>query len=415
MRILLLTQCYEPEVAAAAVRARGLAVQWTRLGHEVTVLTGFPNYPLGRRLPGVDYGNRVLQREIRDGVEVVRTFNLFYRSGQALRRVADGVTTLVSQTTWGTLATTRWDVVVASSPHAWLLPAGILIGRSRGIPTVLDIRDHWPETVPGHSAHPHFWGAMGRMVTWSYRRAALVVGVSAAYEALALAHGMPRGRFRWIPNGLDEDRFPWPPDREAARRQLGLPPDRFVVSFVGTLGTAMGVEILVDAAHRLRTSDPRIHVLIVGEGTSRAALEARAGPSAGNLTFMDPVPASAVHRLLAASDASVACLEDAPEHRERIPAKLWEILGYGRPLVLVAGAGETARLLEDEARAGLRVPPGDDARLAEVLRDLSRDPARGERLGARGRRWVLDGFTRAQLAAQYADLLTSVVRDGAET
>ncbi len=415
MRILLLTQCYEPEVAAAAVRARGLALQWTRLGHEVTVLTGFPNYPVGHRLPGVDYGNRVLEREQRDGVEVVRAFNLFYRSGQTLRRVADGLSTLLSHTAWGMLAGRRWDIVVASSPHAWLLPAGILIGRSRGIPVVLDIRDHWPETVPGHREHPLFWGALGRMVTWSYRRAALVVGVSAAYETLALTHGLPPDRFRWISNGLDEDRFPWPPDQGAWRESLGISKDNFVVSFVGTMGTRMGIETLVDAARRLRETDPRILFLFAGEGTSRGTLETRAGPDASNITFMDPVPPPEVHRLLGASDISVACLEDAPEHRERIPAKLWEILGYGLPLILVAGQGEAARLLEEEAGAGLRVPPGADARLAEVIRSLATDPDRRERLGQRGRGWVLDGFTRSHLATRYADLLATLCLDGAET
>jgi len=415
MRILLLSQCYEPEVAAAAVRARGLARQWTCLGHEVTVLTGFPNYPLGKRMPGVDYGNRVLEREVLDGVEVVRAFNLFYRSGQTLRRVADGLTTLLSHAAWGTLSGHRWDVVVASSPHAWLLPAGILIGRSRRIPVVLDIRDHWPETVPGHASHPRFWGAVGRMVTWSYRRADLVVGVSAAYGPLAQRHGLPHERFRCIPNGLDEDRFPWPPRKAAWRQRLGLPADAVVVSFVGTMGTQMGIETLVDAARHLRDSTPRIHFLLAGEGTSRAALEARAGPDASNVTFMDPVPAADVHQLLGASDISVACLEDAPVHRERIPAKLWEILGYGLPLVLVSGAGEAARLLEDEARAGTRVPPGDDAGLATVLRDLAAAPARRARLGGRGRRWILGGFTRSILGARYADLLETLVGNGAET
>lgn len=415
MRILLLTQCYQPEVAAAAVRARGLAVQWTRLGHEVTVITGFPNYPQGRRVPDFDYGNRILKQESIDGVEVVRAFNLFYRSGQTLRRVADGISSMISHSAWGALAARRWDVVVASSPHAWLLPAGILIGRKRGIPVVLDIRDHWPETVPGHQAHPRFWGTVGRMVSWSYRRADMVVGASPAYEALALARGLPEGRFQWIPNGLDEDRFPWPPNRTAWRAELGLPADAFVVSFVGTLGTAMGIETLVDAARRLRNTDPRIHVLLVGDGTSRAALETRAGPDARNVTFLDPVPAAQVHRILGASDAAAACLENTPEHRERIPAKLWEILGYGLPLVLVAGPGEVARLLEDEALAGIRIPPGDDARLASALRDLAADPSRRRRLGSRGRRWVLNGYTRALLAARYADLLNGLCRDRAET
>ncbi len=415
MRILLLSQCYEPEVAAAAVRARGLAQQWTRLGHTVTVLTGFPNYPLGQRLPGVDYGNRILERELLDSVEVVRAFNLFYRSGQTLRRVVDGVSTLVSHAAWGMLSGHRWDVVVASSPHAWLLPAGILIGRSRRIPVVLDIRDHWPETVPGHASHPRFWGAVGRMVTWSYRRAAAVVGVSEAYGPLTQRHGLPSERFFCVPNGLDEDRFPWPPAKAAWRKRLGLPADAMVVSFVGTMGTQMGIETLIDAARRLRDTTPSIHFLLAGEGTSRAALEARAGADATNITFMDPVPAADVHQLLGASDVSVACLEDAPVHRERIPAKLWEVLGYGLPLVLVSGAGEAARLVEEEARAGRRVSPGDDAGLAAVLQAFGVDPARRARLGGRGRRWILAGYTRAILAARYADLLETLVGNGAET
>lgn len=414
MRVLLLSQCYEPEIAAGTVRVKGLAKCWAEAGHEITILTGFPNYPEGRRLPGYDYGNRVFKREVQDGINVVRTWNLFYRSGQTIRRGLDGLGFMSSSLLYGLCAARgRYDLVMGSSPHSFLLVSTVLTARRCGVPAVLDIRDHWPETAPKGTSKlaAMVWKAVGTTVDFSYSKADLVVGVSPSYRELFSRHGVPEERQLVIPNGLDEERFPWPLDRDACCSALGLDPSEFWVSFVGTMGTGMGLETVLAAAKRLSDRLPSLRLLFVGQGASRAGVEAKALELGLDVAWRDFLPMDRIHLAYGASDLSLACLEDREEHRGRIPAKTFEILGSGVPVLALMPENPGWELVRASG-GGVRVRPGDEEALAGEIERLAADPARRRDLGQSGSSYIRSRYTRKLLATQYLSALEGLVRQG---
>jgi hypothetical protein len=103
VRILIVSQLYTPEVGAASSRVADLAKEWRAMGHDVTVLTGFPNYPMGRPFEVFDYGNRLFKREWINGVEVIRTYNWFSKPGSLVGRMLNSVSSLLSNSLYG-----RW-------------------------------------------------------------------------------------------------------------------------------------------------------------------------------------------------------------------------------------------------------------------------------------------------------------------
>lgn len=116
LRILFLSQMFAPEIGAGAARSGDLAKEWSRAGHQVTILTGFPNYPAGKCFPDYNYGNRLYKREEHDGIEIIRTYNWFSKPGSLVGRMMNSLSSLLSNSIWGIFAKRRFDLVIASSP-----------------------------------------------------------------------------------------------------------------------------------------------------------------------------------------------------------------------------------------------------------------------------------------------------------
>jgi glycosyltransferase involved in cell wall biosynthesis len=194
----------------------------------------------------------------------------------------------------------------------------------------------------------------------------------------------------FVPNGVDDILGS---DGEA-------PPTRadgvFRVVYVGALGRWNGNETLVDAAAILK-GDPGIEFVVVGDGDQRVALEERARAGGARMRFLGALPKEHAVREIRQADACVICTWDHPFHAMVLANKIFDYMGAGRP-VLAAARGEMAQLLE-EAKAGLSVPPGDPASLADLVRRMRDLPAaEREAMGRRGRAHVLAHYRRSDLA-----------------
>ena len=408
MRILYLSQFFLPEIAAGTSRAYGLAREWTRAGHEVTVLTFFPHYPKGEAYPGFEYGNRLFKEETIEGIRVLRAFNLFYRPHQLWKRAADLPLGAFTSALTGLLDSQKHDVVIATSPQPLLFFSALAIGKLHGIPTVLEIRDHWPEAISGSSlliraAVP----PAKRLIKEAYRQANLVVGVSPFYREVFRSYGVPDDKMAIFENGLDEGEFPLNVESHW-KEELGLT-NRFVVSFVGTIGRNMGLETVLESARDLANTNA--HFLFVGHGARREPLEQRAQEMGlKNITFHPPVERDKLAGIYKASDVSLACLANHPFHKPRIPAKLWEILGMGIPMILCAPNGAAKAVAVNQAGGALWVPPEDSKALTTAIRTLMNNPTQRKELGTKGQTFVRNGFTRAQIARRYAERLKALVK-----
>ncbi|CAN5428690.1 hypothetical protein BH09SUM1_BH09SUM1_04290 [soil metagenome] len=266
---------------------------------------------------------------------------------------------------------------------------------------ILEIRDIWPDSIEAVGAKGTGLGVsvLKILSQWMYRRAHRIVTVGAGYKQKLVESGAAAAeKISVIPNGIDADVFPsTTPNAEPGQNS------RFVVSYVGTIGLAHGLEVVLRAADILR-EEPAVHFMIVGDGAQRAALEEQARRSGlHNVTFTGLLPKGEIPAALAGSGACLVHLRKTELFRTVLPSKMFEAMAMGRP-VLLGVAGHSRTVLE-EANAGIAFDPEDANGLVAAIRELAADPARALTLGNNGRRFVTEHYNRRDLAEIYIELL----------
>ena len=411
MKILYISQYFPPEIGAGAVRAREFSRRWAEAGHRVTVLTGVPNY--NYRADDTDAGADADGADS-DGVDVARTWLWSVGDRRRRSRILSYSSFGVSSALRG-LAIPKPDVIFASSPPLPVGLAGWWIGRLKRRPFVFDVRDLWPESLidlGAARADSRLAKTLDRAASFLYRRAARVVVTSdASRDALIRSGKAQPDKTLTVTNGVETDMFAPVARASDARRALGMD-DVFTVSFIGTIGMAHDVDTVLRAAARFGDeygAARRVKFAFVGEGPGKArAMDAAKRMAVNNVEFLPAVPRERVPSVIGASDVCLISLKKADVNAEIIPVRLLEFMAGGKPVV-AAASGQAARLL-DESGGGMVVPQGDDEAMARAIRSLMDDPARGERMGANGRRLILERFTRERTAAQCLALLEDCAR-----
>lgn len=403
MKILYLSQYFPPEMGAPAARVYELSREWVRLGHDVTVVTGFPNHPTGVVPP--EYRGEFLRREVIDGIGVVRIPIYAAANKGFFRRVLNYLSYSASAIAVGPFVSGRPDVLIATSPQFLTAVAGLWLSWLKSVPFVFEVRDLWPRSivaVGAMSAASPAIRILEKIEKLLYRRADHIVTVTESFVEEIAADGIDRAKMSVVTNGVDLDLFrPLPHDE--ARRSLGLP-EGFLATYVGTHGLAHGLGTLLDAA---RIAGRGVHFLLVGEGAEKAALKKRAAcEGLENISFWDQRPRSEVARIVAASDVCLVLLRDQQLFRGVIPSKIFEFMGAGRAIVTTVD-GESRAIVE-RAGAGIFSPPQDGAALAQLLLHFTAKRERLEELGRAGRAFVEANYSRPALARHYLDILESV-------
>ncbi len=409
MNILFLTHYFPPEGNAPATRVYELARRWVRAGHRVTVVTGVPNVPNGVVYEG--YRNRRIQRETIEGVEVVRVWTWIAPNKGVVRRTLNYLSFMVSGAL-GARTAERPDIVIATSPQFFCGWAGVFARRFHRRPFILEIRDIWPESIVTVGAMKK--GLPVRAIEGLERRlyaaADRIVTVGDGYRSQLEARGVPPERITVIPNGVDRQTFsPREPDAAVPARH-GLQGKR-VCSYVGTIGMACGLDVVLRAARRLKEAGRRdIAFLLVGDGASRAELEAEARRSnLDNVVFTGRVAKEEVPGLLAASGACLIHLRKKDLFRTVLPSKIFEAAAMAKPIILGV-EGAAAQLVHD-AGAGLCIEPDNDAQLADAVVRLADDPALAARLGRGGLENIAPPYDYDALADRYLETIRQVVYD----
>ncbi|MEU1886875.1 glycosyltransferase family 4 protein [Micromonospora sp. WMMD987] len=396
MRIGILSYHFPPEPAFIP---GSLAEELARRGHEVRVLTGFPDYPGGHVYPGWRQRWRHLTRSERLTVRRVPR----YAGGDAspAARLAGYLSFAGSAALAGRRYLADVDVLyVFQLPATTFATAGLLrlLGR---VPTVLHVQDLWTgEGAAGEAGQGRIATTMRRVL----RDADAVAVTAPSMRDLVLADGVAGDRVHTVLNWTDERIFqPVRPGREAwglVRRDA-----RCVVMHAGTIGVRQGLETAVRAAAAL---DDRMDLVLVGSGAQERQVRGLAADlGADNVRFLPRRPPTEMPELYAAADYQLVALRDLPELHGTVPSKVQSALACATPLVASAG-GDTAALVE-RARAGLSCPPEDWAALADRfwLATTIPPPARAE-MGRRGRETYLREMSLGAGVDRIETLLTHV-------
>ena len=314
MKILYVSQYFPPEMGAPAARASELSRHWANMGHDVTVLTGFPNHPTGV-VPG-EYAakfRRLVVREEISAVNVVRTWLLPFPNRKAYERMLNYSSFCLSAASTGLLVS-RPDVVIASSPQLLVGLSGLWLARCKCVPFVFEVRDLWPESLAAVGAgdgNSMLHRTLAKIAGFLYRNCDRLVVVTPAFEDHLIKYwDLPRNKISVIENGVETDLFT--PVLKTDLRKRWDAEKKFVVSYIGTMGMAHGLETVITAAAKLRDTNPEILFLLVGEGAEKERIVALAKErSLNNLQFLDQQPRQRIPTLVSAADVCLVMLKKA--------------------------------------------------------------------------------------------------------
>ncbi|MGK5740837.1 glycosyltransferase family 4 protein [Micromonospora sp. URMC 103] len=374
MRIGILSYHFPPEPAFIP---GSLAEELATRGHEVRVLTGFPDYPGGQVYPGWRQRWRYESRS--DRLRVRRVPRYPVGDGSTGARMASYLSFAGSAAVVARRFLAGVDALYVFQLPATSFAAATVLRLLGRVPTVLHVQDVWPEDDPGGDGR---WGArLAAAMSRTFRAADRVAVVAPSMRDLVVAAGADPARVSVVLNWTDERIFhPARPSAEA--RRLVRREGRCVVMHAGTIGARQGLETAVRAAAAL---DRTMDLVLVGSGADERRVRGLAAElRAENVRFLERRSPVDMPDLYAAADYQLVMLRDVPELRGTVPGKLQAALSCAAPVVASAG-GDTADLVE-RARAGLSCPPEDWASLADRfwLAATIPPPARTD-MGRRGR------------------------------
>lgn len=401
MKILYVVQTFPPEPGATKRPARQAAI-WAQAGHDITVVTALPSYPLGRRLPG--YRGRVFVREQVDGVEVLRVPTLISPNLGFVRRTLSFASFAAVATLSGARVA-RPDVIVGSIFKPGTELAAVTLARMHGCPLLLEVRDVLPRNLvrgqvlsetPAMAALDSLYGAIYR----SAQR--LAVTEQAAAEQL-VELGVPPERIVSWPHAWDRSDLADDDAGARVRAELGWT-DAFVVAYVGSFSAIYRVTDMVAAARRLQQRLPNLRVLLVGTGATFEQVR-RLAAGLTNVHMTGGVEPGSVGPWLRAADLFLwPTVNDDPLGG----TKIIEYLAVGRPVLALEGTRGAGAALE-QIGAGEGVSLDDPEALDRALIDWANATARRRDAAARARAFAAPR-ERTHVAAAALDDLRELVR-----
>jgi colanic acid biosynthesis glycosyl transferase WcaI len=408
MRILLVTQRYLPEPWRLVSE---LAEALHAAHHEVTVLTGFPNFPDGRLYPG--YGLRLYQRETIHGVPVLRVPLYPNHGTSALKRILNYLSFAASVALLAPWLAPKVDIVhVVDPPYNG--PSTWFLSRLLRARLTAEVQDLWPDLFRAAQmlSNPFALMTMNWCAKWMYRRCAAIRVISAGFRENLLQKGIAAHTLYTIPNWVDTDFYRPQDPNTALAEELGLA-GRFNILYTGNMGKAQSLEGLLDAAALLQNL-PEAQFVLVGFGSQwerlRELVERR---GLKNVKVRNRVPEEQMSLLLGLADVLLVRLRDEPALNITIPHKIYAYMASGKP-ILATITGETADLVRS-TRAGMVCHPNDvTATVSAVRRFYAMSASERQEMGEHGRRAACSLFSQSHLLDQIIAMFRAVThsRDG---
>jgi len=403
MRVCFFNRSYWPDFGATGQLLTELAEDLVaHHGCEVTVVTG---YPLRGR-------ESLPDRELRNGVQIVRAAGTTFNPRRFAGRATNYLTYFASACGAG-LRLPAPDVVVALTDPPIVGLAALLAARRHGARFVFLCQDIFPEVaVLLEDFHNRGVNKALELVNrFLVRQADAIIALGETMKRrLVEGKGADPVRVSVIHNWADCSALAPGPKDNAFARAHGLH-DRFVVMHAGNIGLSQNLDMLLDAAERLR-AHALICFVFVGDGSRRAALETRAREHGlTNVMFVPYQPREDMAASYASADVFLVSLKPGLAGYI-VPSKLYSILAAGRPYI--AAVEEACEVAEITGRheCGFIVRPGDADALAARILDVYRNRPLAAELGRRAREAGL-AFDRPRQTAAYAALLRQVAGEAA--
>ena len=406
MRLLVVTQYFWPE----NFRINDLVSELVRRGHQVTVLTGVPNYPDGHVFP--EFISDVSRFTSYKGASVHRV-PMLPRGKGGLRLLLNYLSFAVSASTLGVfkLRTQQYDAIIAyePSPITVGLPA-VALRFTKNVPLLFWVQDLWPETLQAVGAvrSPLVLSLVGKLVSFIYKRCDVILTQSKSFIPQILKYAPSKSRVLFFPNWSDKvvtsDELTPAPEVPSA-------PNCFSVMFAGNIGDAQDFPVILAAAQCLKSH--AIRWLIVGDGrmASWVAEEIKNCGLQDQVLMLGRFPSERMPSFFHHADALLVSLKDEPIFAMTIPSKLQTYLSAGIPVVAMLN-GEGADVVR-ESGSGVTCRAGDYEGLANTVLKLSQTPQQErQEMGSKGRELSQREFDRDTLISRLEGWIDELCNGG---
>lgn len=390
MRVLLVTQYFYPE----NFKSNDIALELTKRGHKVTVLTGLPNYPEGKIHE--NYGFFKNTKEKYQGVNVIRTWLVPRGKG-------GGIRLFLNYFSWAFFASIKafflsfqkkFDVILVHepSPITQGFPA-IVVKKIQKIPLHFWVLDLWPEslTSAGGINNKYVLSFFTKMVKYIYNNSDKILVSSKGFKDSIVAKGNYNDKLVYFPNWAEDSIL-----KGNSNYPIPNLPKGFKIIFAGNIGVAQDVNSIIKTALILKEKTD-IHFIFIGDGRSKVQLEDFVLENDLNQTvhFLGRFPIDAMKTFFNQADVLLVSLKDELIFNVTVPAKLQAYLCTQKPILGMLN-GEGAAIIND-ANCGLSVNAGDSNGLAEKILKLH-EMSNGERniLGGNGFKYFEENFTMSK-------------------
>lgn len=336
MKILVISQYFYPE----NFRINQLCLDLKQRGHDITVLTGKPNYPKGEYFEGYTFkGN---EDEVWNGIQIIRV-PLRARKTGAINLVKNYLSFVYHANKRVKSINEKFDIIYVFevSPVTVALPA-IKLKKRMNIPVIMNVQDLWPENIIAVTGinNKIIIGLIDQLVNYIYKHCDKILTASPSF--------VEKIQYRV----KDKEKVVYWPQYSVVSKveddECLFDSSKFNITFTGNIGEAQGIDIAIEAAKILK--DTNIHWNFIGEGRDRKRLEelCKSYDLNDNVTFHGYMEEKYIPKYLNSSDAALLILKPNPVFEMTIPAKLQTYLSCGVPILgCVSGEGKRIILEAD--------------------------------------------------------------------
>ncbi len=410
MRVVLVSCVFPPEPVTSASTSYSLAHELAQRGHDVVVITSYPNRPGGRVYPGFRR-SLLAHRERMDGFEVVRCFSINSRTSNVFSRLAENLS--FGLFAGLSLARVRRPAVIYT--NTWpLFASGIAswIAKARRVPVVLSVQDIYPESLIAlKKLNPSSrWARVLRWLDSGIARiaSAVVVLSESAEEIYSRDRGVSPVKVHRIANWRASEA---PATVEVAQKQRDvreIGTDAFLVVFAGNVAAACGIENVVGVVANLGDESP-VRLLIAGSGVALEGCQRIADQGkSGRVKFSGPFLAHETLAILSAADVLILPTQ-GDQSLFSMPSKLISYMMSGKPVLAIARAESDLARVVNGAGCGWVIEPGNSQALSRQLVFIG-GLGRSEltRMGTLGREYALTHFSTEACLPRLAAIVESV-------
>ncbi len=365
MNILIVTQYFYPE----NFRVNDLATEFKNRGHEITVLTGIPNYPAGKYYNG--YGIVKNNRETYKGIKIFRSPLIPRGSGSSVRLALNYISFIIGSIfTSLFLLRKKFDIIFVfePSPITVCLPA-IFIKKIKKIPICFWVLDLWPESVvsAGNLKTGLIPKILNPLVKFIYKHSDKILVSSRGFINSIEEKGINKNKVNFFPQWAEPIFKPLKPERILLS---SISTNDFIVMFAGNIGEAQDFPSILEAAKLLREYS-NIHWVILGGGRKEKWVRERVDEFnlGSNFHLLGSYPLEKMPEFYSHADCMLFSLKKEYIFSITIPAKVQTYLACAKPVVAMID-GEAAKIIDD-SKAGISCPSESPEILSKNIKHLS--------------------------------------------